>query len=63
MAGFDGVELHYAHAYTMASFSIGTTIHARTVMGAARKTEIKPPIGGISGGAQASRRQIIQVRL
>ena len=43
-AGFDGVELHYAHAYTMASF-LSRTEHARTDgYGGARPERVRLPL-------------------
>jgi len=42
-AGFDGVELHYAHAYTMASFLSATNTRADGY-GGARQNRIKLPL-------------------
>ena len=49
-AGFDGVELHYAHAYTMASF-----LSARNTRtdgyGGARENRVRLPLEVFHGGA------------
>jgi len=42
-AGFDGVELHYAHAYTMASF-LSRTNHRDDGYGGARENRIQLPL-------------------
>ncbi len=42
-AGFDGVELHYAHAYTMASFLSATNIRDDGY-GGARENRVKLPL-------------------
>jgi len=42
-AGFDGVELHYAHAYTMASF-LSATNDRRDGYGGARENRVRLPL-------------------
>ncbi|MGA2128272.1 MAG: hypothetical protein ABSG76_19220, partial [Xanthobacteraceae bacterium] len=42
-AGFDGVELHYAHAYTMASF-LSATNDRRDGYGGSRENRVRLPI-------------------
>lgn len=42
-AGFDGVELHYAHAYTMASF-LSTTNHRSDGYGGSREARVRLPL-------------------
>ena len=42
-AGFDGVELHYAHAYTMASF-LSATNHRDDGYGGAREQRVRLPL-------------------
>ena len=42
-AGFDGVELHYAHAYTMASF-LSATNTRRDGYGGARENRVRLPL-------------------
>ncbi len=42
-AGFDGVELHYAHAYTMASFLSATNVRADGY-GGARDNRVRLPL-------------------
>jgi len=42
-AGFDGVELHYAHAYTMASFLSATNYRADSY-GGARENRVRLPL-------------------
>lgn len=42
-AGFDGVELHYAHAYTMASF-LSHTNHRTDMYGGSRENRIRLPL-------------------
>src|SRR4029078_7404526 len=42
-AGFDGVELHYAHAYTMASF-LSRTNTRDDVSGGARENRVRLPL-------------------
>jgi dimethylglycine catabolism A len=42
-AGFDGVELHYAHAYTMASFLSATNLRADGY-GGAREQRVRLPL-------------------
>lgn len=42
-AGFDGVELHYAHAYTMASF-LSKRNHRRDGYGGAREHRVRLPL-------------------
>lgn len=41
-AGFDGIELHYAHAYTMASFL--SALNTRADYGGARENRVKLPL-------------------
>jgi 2,4-dienoyl-CoA reductase-like NADH-dependent reductase (Old Yellow Enzyme family) len=41
--GFDGVELHYAHAYTMASF-LSATNHRRDGYGGSREQRVRLPL-------------------
>lgn len=43
MAGFDGIELHYAHAYTMASF-LSATNDRRDGYGGTRENRIRLPL-------------------
>ncbi len=42
-SGFDGVELHYAHAYTMASF-LSTTNHRDDGYGGSRQARVRLPL-------------------
>jgi 2,4-dienoyl-CoA reductase-like NADH-dependent reductase (Old Yellow Enzyme family) len=42
-AGFDGVELHYAHAYTMASF-LSATNHRSDGYGGSREERVRLPL-------------------
>ena len=51
-AGFDGVELHYAHAYTMASF-LSAHQHARRRLRRRAREPAAPAARGLRGGARA----------
>ena len=51
-AGFDGVELHYAHAYTMASF-LSRAEHARRRLRRAARAPRAAAARGLSRGARA----------
>ena len=56
-AGFDGVELHYAHAYTMAGFLSALNDRKDGYGGATRKSR-SPAAGGLSGGAEKGRERL-----
>lgn len=51
-AGFDGVELHYAHAYTMASF-LSATNNRRDGYGGARESRVRLPLA-VYGAVRAA---------
>ena len=54
-AGFDGVELHFAHAYTMASFL--SALNTRDDgYGGSRENRVRLPLEVDRGGARARRR-------
>ena len=54
-AGFDGVELHYAHAYTMASFL--SALNTRDDgYGGSREQRVRLPLEVLARGARARRR-------
>jgi hypothetical protein len=53
-AGFDGVELHYAHAYTMASFLSATNTRADG-FGGSLAERAAPAAGGVCRGAGGGR--------
>ena len=56
-AGFDGVELHYAHAYTMASFL--SRLNTRDDgYGGAREQRVRLPLEVLARGARARRRRL-----
>ena len=54
-AGFDGVELHYAHAYTMASF-LSRTNTRDDGYGGSRENRVRLPLEVHRRGARARRR-------
>ena len=56
-AGFDGVELHYAHAYTMASFLSRKNTRDDGYGGSLRKPRAAAA-RSVQGGARANRREI-----
>ena len=56
--GFDGVELHYAHAYTMASF-LSRTNTREDGYGGPRENRVRLPLEVFRRGARARRRTIM----
>src|SRR5206468_1106300 len=60
-AGFDGVELHYAHAYTMASFL--SALNTRTDgYGGARENRVRLPLEVIRSVRSKVGDQVVGVR-